>query len=153
MNPKKEGEDGESEYRLLRLTGYFVGGQFAKVDPDVYRWARRYRWRASMPKTPIRLVARNPKTGKKLNLPRLITGAGVREYPRFKDGDGLNCTRANLELVDNCDEAARPSPEYVPRKLPHPTDDQLARLAIEQMPPIMRWAAREDYRDARGRFW
>lgn len=63
----------------------------------------RYRARAYTPNDP----AKYPVFPRRLYLERLITGAPLGKYVRFKNSNTLDCRRANLDVVDQRSDVAR----------------------------------------------
>ncbi len=76
-------------------------GKYALVDDDVYEWASQYRWCASN-KGNTSYAVRNVGNGlviKRIHLHREIMNAPHGTLVDHINGDGLNCTRANMRLA------------------------------------------------------
>jgi hypothetical protein len=93
----------------ISLAGLKGIGRSVVVDEDVYQWAKEYRWYFSKSTTGAARVYAAPRANEPIiHLARVVSNAGPEDYPRFIDGDGLNCTRGNIVLERDRNLAGRP---------------------------------------------
>lgn len=128
------------------------GGQIEEatsvvIDGDNYHWARSYRWRVRRRKKPYRVISKHPRTGKNVSLARMVTNASADEFVQFLDGNGLNCTRANLALVARRSEAAQMPMKGSNQRPTGLSAHQLRWINTMAAPPIMQWALWDDLKD------
>jgi hypothetical protein len=87
-------------FRLIRL----AKGKYAEVDPADYDWLNAFRWQC-YENSSKNCYAVRIEAGKILNMHRLIMNAPAGFIVDHGDGNGLNNTRSNLQIVthsQNC---------------------------------------------------
>lgn len=80
-------------------------GKYATVDDDVYEWASRHKWyahRSGKTFYAVRNVGKYPHQ-RHLHLHREIMNPHDGTLVDHADGDGLNCTRANMRLASQAE--------------------------------------------------
>ncbi len=79
-----------------------AGTEKVRVDADVYEWTSQSPWHWSRQDERARRVVHDFATGGKRQeqLHILVAKPGLGQYVWFKNRDGHDCRRQNLELVD-----------------------------------------------------
>lgn len=96
--------------RAIPLRGWLTGRSIL-VDEEDYAIVSRHRWTAPRDRHPIRLRAKID--GKEVQLSRLLMQPGPHRYVCHRFGDGLDCRRSSLKIVDNKADAGLPDQDLI----------------------------------------